>query len=398
MHESTSGQMQVLVANTWLLPWMVLIIGYSVVVPSPTRRAFAVAVLIALVPVVVTAGAVAVNPGLDWADTPMLFTTDVIWGAIGVWFAAYGAHQSGTLRRQAAEARRFGQYRLTRRLGGGGMGDVYLAEHLLLRRPSVVKVVRADRAKTPAVRKRFEREVQILATLTHWNVVQVFDHGHTADGTFYYVMEYLPGLDLEKLVALHGRLPPGRVVHLLRQVCGALAEAHAAGLIHRDVKPANVMVCRRGGVPDVAKLLDFGLVLERGGGAGSGPRLTVDGSILGTPHFMSPEQAAGLATDPRGDIYSVGATAYYLLCGAPPFAGTAMQVIAAHLHQTPPPPAAVHPDVPVDLSDVVARCLAKTPADRYQSVAELDAALAACCCATAWCAADAAGWWRDRAV
>lgn len=398
IRESASGEMQVLVANTWLLPWMVLLIGYAVVVPNPTRRALVIAVITALVPIVVTAAAVAANPELDWADTPMLFATYVIWGAIGVWFAAYGSHQSGMLRQQVHEAKRFGQYRLTRKLGAGGMGEVYLAEHLLLRRPSVIKVVRADRAKNPAVLKRFEREVQILATLTHWNTVEVFDYGHTADGTFYYVMEYLPGLDLDELVRVHGALPPGRVVHLLRQLCGALAEAHAAGLIHRDIKPGNVMVCRRGGVPDVAKLLDFGLVHEAETGPGSGPKLTVEGTLLGTPHFMSPEQAAGKGTDARSDIYSLGATAYFLLCGRPPFAGNMMEVIAAHLLQQPLPLASVCPEVPVDVSAVVMRCLAKTPDQRFATVAELDAALAACCCAGEWGTGHAADWWKGKPV
>jgi serine/threonine-protein kinase len=396
---SESGEMQVLVGNTWLLPWMVLIIGYSVVVPNPTRRAFALAVLTALVPIAVTAAAVLANGQLAWADTGLLFAQYVIWGSVGVWFAVYGAHQSGRLRQQAYEAKRFGQYRLTRRLGGGGMGDVYLAEHLLLRRPSVIKVVRGDRAKNPAVLQRFEREVRILATLTHWNTVEVFDYGHTADGLFYYVMEYLPGLDLDELVKRHGRLPPGRVVHLLRQVCGALAEAHAAGLIHRDVKPGNVMVCRRGGVADVVKLLDFGLV--RGNEPAeptSAAKLTVEGSVLGTPHFMSPEQAAGKPTDARSDIYSLGATAYFLLCGKTPFDGGAMEVIAAHMLQHPVPLASVCPDLPLELSQVVARCMAKKPEERFATVAELEAALAGCSCATEWGTEQAAAWWGTRIV
>ena len=396
LREAASGQMQVLIANTWLLPWIILIIGYSVIVPNPTRRAFVLAILTALVPVCVTAAAVTANPELAWVNTPMMFTTYFIWGVIGVWFAAYGAHQSGSLRRQAHEAKRFGQYRLTRRIGGGGMGDVYLAEHLLLRRPSVVKVVRADRAKNPAVLQRFEREVQILATLTHWNTVEVFDYGHTADGTFYYVMEYLPGLDLDELVTKHGTLPPGRAVHLIRQVCAALNEAHTVGLIHRDIKPSNVMVCRRGCVPDVAKLLDFGLVHDTETTPDSGPKLTVEGTVLGTPHFMSPEQAAGKPTDARSDIYSLGATAYFLLCGRTPFAGNIMEVIAAHLLEVPIPAAFVNPDVPIDLSEIIARCMAKKAGERFATIAELEAALVSCSCAASWGNEHAAEWWKGR--
>src|SRR5262245_29546970 len=329
---------QIMVGNTWVIPWFALIVGYPVIIPNPPRRALAVALATAALPYLVTLLALAASPRIGWAQTWMMFVQYTIWCPIAVGLAAYGAHQAGMLRRQAYEAKRFGQYRLAQRLGAGGMGEVYLAEHLLLRRPSVIKVIRREHARDPAVLSRFEREVQILATLNHWNTVAVFDYGYTADGTFYYVMEYLPGLNLDELVKQHGPLPAGRAVHLLRQVCAALNEAHAAGLIHRDVKPSNIMACRRGCVPDVAQLLDLGLVHAAESGSGSGPKLTVEGAILGTPHFMSPEQAAGIPPDPRSDIYSLGATAYFLLTGQPPFpAGRAMEVIAAHLMQPPTP-------------------------------------------------------------
>src|SRR5262249_40413186 len=159
----------------------------------------------------------------------------------------------------------------------------------LLRRPCAIKLIRPDRAGEPKHLLRFEREVQTTATLTHPNTVQIFDYGHAEDGTFYYVMEYLPGLTLEQLVKEHGPLPPARAIHFLRQVLGALREAHAIGLIHRDIKPGNVMVCERGGWHDTAKLLDFGLVMPPGQGQVS-EKLTQDGAIAGTPAYMSPEQ------------------------------------------------------------------------------------------------------------
>src|SRR5262249_32067525 len=160
------------------------------------------------------------------------------------------------------------------------------------------------RAGDPRNLARFEREVQATATLTHANTVEIFDYGHTEDGTFYYVMEYLPGLSLEELVQRHGPLLPGRAVHLLRQVCGALHEAHAAGLIHRDIKPGNIIVGQRGGLPDVAKLLDFGLVRALGLSQ-DGQQLTQDGALAGTPAYMSPEQAVGkIELDGRSDMYS----------------------------------------------------------------------------------------------
>ncbi len=384
---------QVMVGNTWVVPWFALIAGYPVIVPNPLRRALSIAGTMALLPYIVTVAAVLTSPR-GWNDTWMMFVTYTIWLPLAVGFAVYGSHQAGLLRRQAYEAKRFGQYRLMRRLGEGGMGEVYLAEHLLLRRPSVIKIIRRDRSRDPAVLSRFEREVQILATLNHWNTVAVFDYGYTAEGTFYFVMEYLPGLDLDELVNKHGPLPPGRVVHLLRQLCAALNEAHTAGLIHRDVKPSNVMVCRRGCVPDVAKLLDFGLVQGIGPLSDSAPRLTTEGAIMGTPHYMSPEQAAGKPTDTRSDIYSLGATAYFLLTGRPPFdLNGIMEVIAAHLLQPAVAPNTLNPDVPIDLSDLVLRCLAKKPDDRFATIAELEAALAQCVCANTWCIQDASDWW-----
>jgi serine/threonine-protein kinase len=223
--------------------------------------------------------------------------------------AVFGAHRLETLRRGAAEARKLGQYQLKQCLGSGGMGEVYLAEHVLLRRPCALKLIRPELAGNPTSLRRFEREVQVTATLTHPNTVEIYDYGHAEDGTFYCVMEYLPGLDLEQLVSRHGPLPPQRAVHLLRQVCGSLAEAHAAGLIHRDIKPGNIIVCRRGGHHDVAKLLDFGLV--RGPDLGqNGPKLTREGTIAGTPAYMAPEQAASRDDlDARSDVYSLGALA-----------------------------------------------------------------------------------------
>jgi serine/threonine-protein kinase len=221
--------------------------------------------------------------------------------------------------------------------------------------------------------------VQVTATLTHPNTVQIYDYGHAQDGTFYYVMEYLPGMTLEELVRREGPLPPARAVHFLRQVCGALKEAHGRGLIHRDIKPGNVMVCERGGIPDVAKLLDFGLVLAPESESDGG-RLTRDGAITGTPAYLSPEQAGGQEkVDARSDIYSVGALAYFLLTGQPLFPGrSGVKVLAAHLYEEPERLSARRPGVPADLEAVVLRCLAKAPEGRFPDVDSLDRALAAC--------------------
>jgi serine/threonine-protein kinase len=246
---------------------------------------------------------------------------------------------------------------------------------------------------------RFEREVQATATLTHPNTVEIFDYGRADDGTFYYAMEYLPGFSLQELVRRYGPLPPARAVHLLRQLCGALQEAHGAALIHRDVKPGNVLVCQRGGQPDAAKLLDFGLVRARGA-AGEGEELTREGAIAGTPAYMSPEQAVGKAdVDARSDLYSLGAVAYFLLTGRPPFVrDSPVQTLAAHLAEPVVAPDRHRPDIPADLQAVVLRCLEKDPVGRFPSADDLAQALARCSCASEWTREQASAWWRDHAV
>ena len=203
-------------------------------------------------------------------------------------------------------------------------------------------------------------------------------------------------MTLDELVGRHGPLPPGRAVHFLRQVCGPLREAHGIGLIHRDIKPGNVMVCERGGRHDVTKLLDFGLVLPQGP-APDGEKLTREGALAGTPAYMSPEQAGGPdSLDGRSDIYGVGALGYFLLTGRPPFAGrSGVRALAAHLYERPEPVSKHRPGVPADLEAVVLRCLAKDPVDRFPDAGALEAALAACH-TEPWTEEEAAQWWRAR--
>jgi serine/threonine-protein kinase len=309
----------------------------------------------------------------------------------------YGTHIINAARREAFKARQFGQYQLLEKLGSGGMGEVYKAEHVLLKRPCAMKLIKPDSDADAAALARFETEVKATSKLTHWNTIEIYDYGHTEDGTFYYVMELLPGLSLEELIEHHGPLPPGRVVHLLRQVCGALQEAHDVGLIHRDIKPANIFSAQRGGVFDVAKLLDFGLVKERtarpGDEAASGY-----GSFSGTPLYMSPEQALAYEdVDGRADIYALGAVAYYLLIGKPPFSGmNVIQLLAAHAGGEVTPPTTVNAKVPADLERVVLRCLEKKAEDRFPDASTLGKALDACQCATDWTVEAAATWWSEN--
>ena len=293
--------------------------------------------------------------------------------------AVYGSHRLESLRRETSAARRLGQYRLRRMLGAGGMGEVYLGEHLLLRRPCAIKVIRAELAADPVSLRRFEREVRVMATLRHPNTVQIYDYGHAEGGRFFYVMEYLPGLNLEQVVARHGPLNASRAIHFLLQIVGALRESHAAGLVHRDVKPSNIMTYEQSGLSDVAKLLDFGLV-QVSGLDGDRVRLTGQGSVAGTPAYMSPEQARGkVDVDPRTDIYSLGAVAYFLVTGRPPFARhTGMETLMAHIGDPVTPPSRLRSDVPADYEAVVLRCLEKDPARRFPEAAALEQALLDC--------------------
>jgi len=327
-----------------------------------------------------------------------LFEMSVALG-MGAAIALFGSYKINVLHHEAFTARQLGQYRLLRKLGSGGMGEVHLGEHVLLRRPCAIKLIHPEHAGDPTTLGRFEREVQSMATLTHWNTVEVYDYGHADDGTFYYVMEYLPGLTLQDMVERHGPLSPGRAVFFLRQICAALREAHAIGLIHRDIKPGNIIACQRGGVHDVAKLLDFGLVASHGLAKALGPdagKLTVQGSILGSPPYMSPEQALGKSSvDARTDVYSLGGLAYYLLTGQAPFAReTAMETLMAHVHEKVAPMTDLRPELPLDLQDVVLRCLSKEPDKRFPDVESLDRALADCDCADQWDGDRAADWWK----
>ena len=305
-------------------------------------------------------------------------------GAIGIASAGMLAALLGlvtltslrTILRLRRQVEKVGPYRLVARLGQGAMGVVWEARHALLRRPTAVKLL-APGTQGERTLARFEREVQLTAGLTHPSTIAIYDYGRTAEGVFYYAMELLRGINLTQLVEFDGPLPPGRVVHLLRQACGALAEAHAAGLIHRDIKPANLMICVCGGIPDFLKVLDFGLVkdvaaverareadaADHGGDAG----LSQDGSLLGTPLYMAPEGMSSPSdVDARADLFALGAVGYFLLTGNSPFPGrTAIEVFKSE-RQGPPPPlsqAAPNP-VPARLEEVIHRCLAFGRDDR----------------------------------
>lgn len=375
-------------------PWGLIAVAYGVLIPNTWRRCAAMVGLILLVGYFPGVSMILLH-GIAGAPAFLYLATKTLWFGVAGAIAVYGSYRIESLRKEAFDARKLGQYLLKDRLGAGGMGEVYLAEHVLLRRPCAIKLIRPERAGDPANLLRFEREVRTTATLTHPNTVQIYDYGRADDGAFYYVMEYLPGLTLAELVEQYGPLPPARAVHLLRQVCEALAEAHAIGLIHRDIKPSNVIVCDRGGFHDVVKLLDFGLVLDHEVGP-DGERLTQEGALTGTPAYMSPEQAAGGGSlEVRSDIYSMGCLAYFLLTGQSPFAGrSTVRMLAAHLYEPPAPLTPRSSEVTEELQAVVLRCLAKEPAERFPSARDLERALAACPLARTWTEEDAEHWWQ----
>ena len=366
-----------LAASRQSLIWFAVIVAYGIFIPNTWRRCSAVVGALAATPIVAAAISNVFFGGLDARLLSAYLFNIATWMAYASALAIYGSHRIDALGKEVLEARKLGQYQLKRLLGTGGMGEVYLAEHRFLRRPCAIKLIRTDRAGDAETLLRFEREVQVTATLTHANTVQVFDYGHTDDGTFYYVMEYLPGLTLEQLVQRQGPVPASRTIHLLRQICGALREAHTAGLIHRDIKPSNIIVCERGGLADVAKLLDFGIVRLPESREGQTSR---EARIVGTPSYMSPEQASGMdAVDARSDIYGLGGVAYFLLTGVPPFVrATAAETLAAHTHAPVIPPSQIQPDLAGDLQTIVLRCLSKDPDQRYQNTDDLDRALAGC--------------------
>jgi serine/threonine-protein kinase len=315
--------------------------------------------------------------------------------AIAAALSVYGTHVIYGLRKEAFVARQLNQYRLIRKLGAGGMGEVYLAEHRLMKRPCAVKLIRSESATAAMALARFEREVRATARLSHPNTVEIFDYGRAEDRTFYSVMEYLPGLGLDELVRRHGPLPAGRVIYLLRQACEALAQAHRTGLIHRDIKPANIIAAVCCGRYDVAKLLDFGLAKESAGP--DAVALSGEGSVAGTPHYMAPEQVTGeRSLDRRCDLYALGGVAYTLLTGRPPFDGTsAARVMLAQVHDTVVPPSQLRRDIPEDLERVVLRCLAKCPGERYPDAESLGGALASCAASSDWDAERAERWWTE---
>jgi serine/threonine-protein kinase len=381
------------VGFTVLLAMTYTLVGRSILVPSTFARTLWISAFGATPAVIyfMTDGA---PPGS--AENPSIFILfATMWCAFAVFTAAVNSRQLYGLRARIREIGKLGQYTLEEKLGEGGMGVVHRATHAMLRRPAAIKLLLRDRA-SEMDQARFEREVQLTSRLRHPNTISIFDYGRTADGVFYYVMEYLDGLDLDRLVKAVGPLEPARAIHILVQVAGALAEAHALGLIHRDIKPANIVLTERVDEPDVVKVVDFGLVRSLDSGNNESLAANV---VTGTPMYLSPEAISSPATiDGRADIYALGAVAYFLVTGEHVFeGGTILELCSKHLVMEPVAPSTrLGRALPADLEAIILKCLAKEPGDRYASAVALRVALLGCTDAAKYDASAASVWWRDR--
>jgi serine/threonine-protein kinase len=385
---------------SWVGVWVVL---FTVVVPTSPRRAV-VAALASVSSVAVVIGLMIASGTTSFRIGPAPFFFGLVFPYLVVVAMAYvGARVVYHLGTEVKRARELGSYRLEEKLGEGGMGEVWRARHRMLARPAAIKLIRPSAgrqagagASAEAVR-RFEREAQVIARLRSPHTVDLFDFGISTDGAFYYVMELLDGLDADSLVRRFGPTPPERAVYLLRQVCHSLSEAQSCGLVHRDVKPANIFLCRYGEEYDFVKVLDFGIVRAVRDPADPSPVHTQEQAVQGTPAFMAPEQAMETECDWRADIYATGCVAYWLLTGQFVFTAETTMGLLLHHAQTPPTPPSARTGRPIPpaLDDLVLSCLAKDPADRPQSARELARRLGEVEGASAWTQDRARAWWAD---
>jgi serine/threonine-protein kinase len=383
---------------SWVAVWAPL---FTVVIPTrPVKATLFTALSLTSVPVVIGFMVLTQRTTFNPAPDDFFFWVVLPYILIAI-MAHVGARVVYSLGKAVTEARELGSYRLVERLGQGGMGEVWKAKHRLLARPAAVKVIRASHIvdpKSDEVVRRFEREAQVTAGLSSPHTVQLYDFGVADDGSFYYVMELLEGLDFERFVQRYGPMPAERVIYLLRQICHSLAEAESYGLVHRDIKPANLFLCRYGGEHDFVKVLDFGIAkavapdtLETGAIG-----ITRDDLFQGTPAYIAPEQVLNTSrVDGRADIYATGCVGYFLLTGTPVFMGdTAMSVVVQHTH-TPATAPSQRTELPIPpaLDRVILDCLAKDPAGRPQTASELSRRLAEVDGITPWSEERARKWW-----
>jgi eukaryotic-like serine/threonine-protein kinase len=375
--------------------WMMV---FPLIVPAPPRRTVVATLLTALTDPLAFWAVLATGAPRPAGNVAQMFVPT----AMACLLAPIAARIVYGLTVEVGRARELGSYRLVEKLGQGGMGEVWRAEHRMLARAAAIKLIRpaalgtSDGSHARELLRRFEREAQATAALRSPHTIEVYDFGLAADGSFYYVMELLEGYSLQALVDRFGPVPPERAVAFLRQACHSLHEAHRAGLVHRDVKPANLFACRRGLDVDVVKVLDFGLVKVQGRRTPGEESLTAQGTFTGTPGYMPPEVALGEEPiDGRADIYALGCVAYWLLCGQRVFEGTnAMQMVIDHVRTPPAPPSRrTSQPIPDNLERLVLRCLEKDPAARPADAGELSRELEALGLETRWSDERARQWW-----
>jgi len=384
---------------SWVAVWMLL---FNVVVPTVPRYAvIAALVSVTSVPAMVLLS-LSTFPPVAPPSLLMIFFAFGFPYVLVVIMAYVGARVVYTLGTEVTRARELGSYRLEDRLGEGGMGEVWRASHLLLKRPAAIKLIRSTTPGSSAgisddMRRRFAQEARVIAQLRSPHTVTLFDFGETEEGSFYYVMELLNGVDTNDLIRRFGPIPAERVVYILKQVCHSLSEADSCGLVHRDIKPANIFLCRYGEDFDFVKVLDFGLAKALHDTSSEAQTLlTVPNVIRGTPAFIAPEQVLGAEVDCRVDIYSTGCLAYWLMTGELVFtADTVMKLLLAHA-QTPPAPPSSRTEMPIppDLDALVLSCLAKNPAHRPKSARDLLQRLDEIALPQPWTEARAREWWH----
>ncbi len=391
--------------NLTALSFVLLMATYAIFVPNTWARAAAVIVPLGAAPIALGVLVRARHPEVELLTRSVLTAskiTDVVFLlSIAVIVSILGVILIDRFRSVAIDARSANVYDLQERIGQGGMGEVWLAQHQTLARPAAIKIIRPDllgggaKDSTRMVTRRFEREARATAGLRSPNTVEIYDFGVTNQGVFYYVMEYLEGLNLETLVKRFGPLPPARAIYLLRQACASLAEAHTRGLVHRDIKPANIHACRLGGEHDFVKVLDFGLVKEQG--THGDTQLTVDGLTTGTPAYMPPELAMQAELiGPATDVYALGCVAYWLVTGKLVFdQPTPMAMVVDHVKTQPAAPSTrTELLIPASLDAAILKCLEKNPADRFATMRELSAALSDVPLeGTRWGPSEAEDWW-----
>jgi serine/threonine-protein kinase len=386
------------------LSWMtIIILIFAAMIPAPPAKTLVVALLAAsMSPVGALIWRVAGQQHVSSAGEVFLHAFPNYLCAL---IAPLISHIITGLGREVRRAREMGSYVLGGLIGSGGMGEVWQATHRFLARPAAIKLIKPDvlgamtKAQGEVLVERFRREARAAANLRSPHTIQLYDFGVASDGTFYYVMELLNGMDLQTLVSKHGPLPAGRVVYLLQQACESLAEAHDRGLVHRDIKPANIQVCRMGHYYDFVKVLDFGLVkTQTASESALDPKLTAPNSVTGTPAYLSPESALGGSVDQRTDIYALGCVAYWMLTGRYVFSGdSSIQIVARHVSSAPVAPSRHSAfDVSPALDELVLSCLRKKPAERPASARELCDRLGRCAVETGWTREDARRWWETR--